>query len=80
MPSLALLTADPVLHRLPRLLTVSPARVSHNLFGTGPQGHALRPTVLDLVHRGVFRLGIERQWRMGAYFYSKNVRHFSTFY
>ncbi|KAF8971752.1 hypothetical protein BDZ97DRAFT_1784913 [Flammula alnicola] len=41
---------------------VSPSRVNHNLFGKSPQGHALRPT----------GLGIERRWRMGAYFYSLN--------
>lgn len=75
VPDLASLTSDPVLHRY-RLLIVSPSRVSHNLFGKGPQGIAFRPTVPDLVHRGVLRgHGIERQWRMGAYFYSKSVSH-----
>jgi len=75
-PSLATLTADPVLH-LQRLRIVSPSRVNHNLFGRSPQGHALRPTVADLVQRGVMKgLGIERRWRMGAYFYSLSVSYF----
>ncbi|TFK41813.1 hypothetical protein BDQ12DRAFT_677206 [Crucibulum laeve] len=71
-PSLTILTSDPVLHQY-RIRIVSPSRVNHYLFGTGPQGHALRPTIGDLVHRGVIRgLGIERRWRMGSYFYSLN--------
>ncbi|KAF8167318.1 hypothetical protein B0H34DRAFT_681398 [Crassisporium funariophilum] len=71
-PSLVHLTNDPVMHNY-RLRIVSPSRVNHNLFGISPQGHALRPTVADLVHRGVMKgLGIERRWRMGAYFYSLN--------
>ncbi|KAF9486553.1 hypothetical protein BDN70DRAFT_870138 [Pholiota conissans] len=71
VPALEPLANDPVLQRY-RLLIVSPSRVNHNLFGKGPHGQALRPTVPDLVHRGVLR-GIERQWRMGAYFYSKSA-------
>ena len=67
------LTTDPILHTY-RLKIVSPSRVNHKLFGVSPQGHALRPTLVDLVHRGVIKgLGIERRWRMGAYFYSLNV-------
>lgn len=74
MPTLNPLTSDPVLHKY-RLSIVSPSRINHFLFGTTPQGHALRPTVGDLVQRGVIRgLGIERRWRMGSYFYSLNVR------
>lgn len=70
---LALLVADPALHRM-RLLVVAPSRVSHALFALGPQGLALRPTVGDLVQRGVMRgPGIERKWRMGLYFYSALV-------
>ncbi|KDQ63227.1 hypothetical protein JAAARDRAFT_188825 [Jaapia argillacea MUCL 33604] len=69
-PFLTSLTADPVLHRQ-RILIVAPSRVGHSLFGQSPEGFALRPTVGDLVHRGVMRgLGIERRWRMGAYFYT----------
>jgi hypothetical protein len=70
------LTTDPVLHTY-RLRIVSPSRVNHKLFGVSPQGHALRPTLVDLVHRGVIKgLGIERRWRMGGYFYSLNVSVF----
>ncbi|KAF6766689.1 hypothetical protein DFP72DRAFT_867305 [Ephemerocybe angulata] len=69
---LGALTTDPILHRY-RLKVVSPSRVSHSLFRTGPEGDALRPTVGDLVQRGVIKgLGIERRWRSGAYFYSVN--------
>lgn len=69
-PSLMPLTTDSVLHTH-RLRVVSPSRLNHNLFGKSPQGHALRPTVLDLVRRGVMRgLDLERRWRVGAYFYS----------
>ena len=71
------LTTDPVLHTY-RLRIVSPSRLNHKLFGVSPQGHTLRPTLVDLVHRGVIKgLGIERRWRMGGYFYSLNVRLFS---
>ncbi|KAJ3511005.1 hypothetical protein NMY22_g15794 [Coprinellus aureogranulatus] len=71
-PALAALTSDPILHRY-RLKVVSPSRVQHGLFATGPQGVALRPTVGDLVQRGVIRgLNIERRWRMGTYIYSFN--------
>ena len=73
VPSLAMLTEDPILHQQ-RLRVVSPSRVNHCLFGRSPEGHALRPTVGDLVHRGVMQgLGIERRWRTGLYFYSLNV-------
>jgi len=72
VPALMHLTTDPVLHTY-RLRIVSPSRVNHKLFGLSPQGHALRPTLVDLVHRGVIKgLGIERRWRMGGYFYSSN--------
>jgi len=72
VPALMHLTTDPVLHTY-RLRIVSPSRVNHKLFGVGPQGQALRPTLVDLVHRGVIKgLGIERRWRMGGYFYSLN--------
>jgi len=72
VPTLMHLTTDPVLHTY-RLRIVSPSRVNHKLFGMSPQGHALRPTLVDLVHRGVIKgLGIERRWRMGGYFYSLN--------
>ena len=73
VPALMHLTTDPVLHTY-RLRIVSPSRVNHKLFGVDPQGHALRPTLVDLVHRGVIKgLGIERRWRMGGYFYSLNA-------
>lgn len=71
--ALAALTSDPVLHQQ-RLQIVSPSRVNHGLFRTSPEGHALRPTVGDLVHRGVIQgLGIERRWRMGSYLYTLTV-------
>ncbi|OCH86095.1 hypothetical protein OBBRIDRAFT_738621 [Obba rivulosa] len=69
-PGLARLTDDPVLHRA-RILVVAPSRVSHSLFGMSSSGIPLRPTVPDLVQRGIMRgLGIERRWRAGSYFYS----------
>jgi len=72
VPALMHLTTDPVLHTY-RLRIVSPSRLNHKLFGVSPQGHTLRPTLVDLVHRGVIKgLGIERRWRMGGYFYSLN--------
>ncbi|KAH0591068.1 hypothetical protein H2248_001174 [Termitomyces sp. 'cryptogamus'] len=71
-PVLASLASDPVLHRT-RVKVIAPSRVKHALYGTGPQGVAFRPTVGDLVHRGVMRgLALERRWRMGAYFYSRS--------
>ncbi|KAH7886075.1 hypothetical protein F5I97DRAFT_2025640 [Phlebopus sp. FC_14] len=67
---LALLAADPVLHST-RLRVVAPSRVDHSLFGKSPGGILLRPTLPELVHRGVIRgLHIERRWRMGSYFCS----------
>ena len=79
VPALMHLTTDPVLHTY-RLRIVSPSRVNHKLFGVSPQGHTLRPTLVDLVHRGVIKgLGIERRWRMGGYFYSRNVSLFFNF-
>ncbi|KAF9454156.1 hypothetical protein P691DRAFT_770865 [Macrolepiota fuliginosa MF-IS2] len=70
VPSLDAITSDPILH-LQRLRIVYPSRVNHSLFGTSPDGHGLRPSVGDLVHRGVIRgLNIERRWRTGLYFYS----------
>ncbi|KAM6498710.1 hypothetical protein JOM56_006658, partial [Amanita muscaria] len=72
LPSLAGLTADPVLHTQ-RLTIVAPARLKHSLFLTDTRGVLLRPTVGDLVHRGVIRgLNIEYRWRMGQYFYNNN--------
>jgi len=72
-PALVPLTTDSVLHSY-RLRVVSPSRVDHYLFGKSPQGHALRPTVPDLVRRGVLcGLDLERRWRVGAYFYSLSV-------
>jgi hypothetical protein len=76
IPSLSSITADPVL-QLQRLRIIYPSRVNHSLFGTSPEGHGLRPSVGDLVHRGVLRgLNIEIRWRMGSYFYSRDVRVF----
>lgn len=67
---LASLTADPVLHRT-RLRVITPSRVDHSLFGRSPQGTLLRPTLQELVQRGVMRgLHIERRWRTGGYLYS----------
>ncbi|KAI6120642.1 hypothetical protein EDD16DRAFT_1692105 [Pisolithus croceorrhizus] len=67
---LASLAADPVLHST-RLRVTAPSRVDHSLFGRSPQGIFLRPTVQELVQRGVMRgLHIERRWRMGGYLYS----------
>ncbi|KAJ7161248.1 hypothetical protein C8R43DRAFT_992000 [Mycena crocata] len=69
-PVLARLAADPALHNN-RLRVISPARVKHDLFGLSPRGHILRPSVGDLVQRGVMRgLGLERRWRTGTYLYS----------
>ncbi|KAL4062974.1 hypothetical protein V8B97DRAFT_1671547 [Scleroderma yunnanense] len=66
------LTKDPVLHRT-RLRVVAPSRVDYSLFGKSPQGVLLRPTVPELVHRGVMRgLHFERRWRMGDYLYSSH--------
>lgn len=70
---LASLTADPVLHQT-RLRVVAPSRVRHSLFGKSPEGILLRPTIPELVHRGVIRgLHVERRLRMGAYLYSPHV-------
>ncbi|KAJ3721755.1 hypothetical protein C8R42DRAFT_702824 [Lentinula raphanica] len=69
-PYLAVLASDPVLHKN-RLRIVAPSRVQHSLFGQGPQGIAFRPTIAELVHRGVMKgLSIERRWREGLYFHS----------
>ncbi|KAF9074856.1 hypothetical protein BDP27DRAFT_1380952 [Rhodocollybia butyracea] len=69
-PFLAALAVDPVLHKN-RLRIVAPSRIQHSLFGQGPQGIAFRPTVGELVHRGIMRgLSIERHWREGTYFHS----------
>ncbi|KAL1740446.1 hypothetical protein HDZ31DRAFT_47487 [Schizophyllum fasciatum] len=71
-PLYAALAADPLLHRY-RLLVVAPSRVGHSLFGEGPTGGTLRPTVPELVNRGVLRgLHIERRWRMGLYIGSQS--------
>ncbi|KAF9270646.1 hypothetical protein L218DRAFT_48718 [Marasmius fiardii PR-910] len=70
-PRLASIASDPALHKN-RLRIIAPSRVQHSLFAQGPQGIALRPTIPDLVHRGVVKgLGIERRWRDGSYFYSQ---------
>ncbi|KAL5533731.1 hypothetical protein ACEPAG_191 [Sanghuangporus baumii] len=67
-PVLKDLAQDPILHRR-RILIVAPSRVQHALFA---YGGALRPTVPDLVVRNVLRgLGIERRYRMGLYFNSR---------
>ncbi|VDC01921.1 unnamed protein product [Peniophora sp. CBMAI 1063] len=64
------LTADPLLHRT-RLRVVAPSRVDHALFASDALGTPLRPTVLDLVQRGVFRgLNLDRVVRLGLYLYS----------
>ncbi|KAJ3994128.1 hypothetical protein F5050DRAFT_1776890 [Lentinula boryana] len=69
-PFLAVLASDPVLHKN-RLRIVVPSRIQHSLFGQGPQGIAFRPSIAELVHRGVIRgLSIERRWREGTYFHS----------
>ncbi|KAG6910521.1 hypothetical protein DXG01_009940 [Tephrocybe rancida] len=71
-PVLASLASDPLLHRT-RVRVTAPSRVKHALFGANLHGVAFRPTVGELVHRGVMRgFAIERRWRMGAYFYTRN--------
>ena len=71
---LASLAADPILQRT-RLLVVTPSRLSHSLFAIGPEGSPLRPTILDLIRRGVMKgLGIERRSRAGLYLYSALAR------
>ncbi|KAI0756342.1 hypothetical protein C8Q80DRAFT_1264410 [Daedaleopsis nitida] len=72
-PELVPLVNDPVLNH-ERLWIVTPSRVSHSLFGTSSEGLPLRPSVPDLVHRGIIRgMGIERRWRDGLYFYSSHM-------
>ncbi|KAG6817959.1 hypothetical protein H0H87_012427 [Tephrocybe sp. NHM501043] len=72
-PVLANFASDPILHRI-RVKVTAPSRIKHALFGVSPLGVAFRPTVGDLVHRGVIRgFAVERRWRMGTYFYSRNV-------
>lgn len=72
-PQLSVLTSDPILHRN-RLRLTAPSRVAHSLFGTSPTGILLRPSVGELLQRGVMKgLGIERRWRTGGYFYSPSV-------
>ncbi|KAH9849217.1 hypothetical protein C2E23DRAFT_784556 [Lenzites betulinus] len=72
-PELSVLAEDPLLHR-ERLRTITPSRVSHSLFALSPAGLPLRPTVADLVHRGIMRgMGIERRWRAGHYFSSPHM-------
>ncbi|KAG5637646.1 hypothetical protein H0H81_003723 [Sphagnurus paluster] len=71
-PIFSALAEDPVLHRN-RVRIIAPSRVKHSLFGAGPHGIAFRPTISELIQRGVIRgFGIERRWRMGAYLYSRN--------
>ncbi|KAF9647433.1 hypothetical protein BDM02DRAFT_3145869 [Thelephora ganbajun] len=72
-PQLVVLTSDPILHRN-RLRLTAPSRVAHSLFGTSPNGILLRPSVGELLQRGVMKgLGIERRWRTGGYFYSPRM-------
>lgn len=72
----AFLAEDPVLHRT-RLRVIAPSRVDHSLFGKSPRGVLLRPTVPELVHRGVMRgYQFERRWRAGDYLYSSHVMLF----
>ena len=72
-PQLAPLTSDPILHRN-RLRLTAPSRVAHSLFGTSPNGILFRPSVGELLQRGVMKgLGLERRWRTGGYFYSPRV-------
>jgi len=72
-PQLAALTSDPILHR-DRLRLTAPSRVAHSLFGMSSGGILLRPSVGELLQRGVMKgLGIERRWRTGGYFYSPRV-------
>ncbi|KAF8514756.1 hypothetical protein JB92DRAFT_2917714 [Gautieria morchelliformis] len=75
-PRLRNLASDKALHRL-RVLVVAPSRIRHFLFA---QGGSLRPTVGDLVQRGVMRgLGMERRWRHGLYFSSpQSVKQYWT--
>jgi hypothetical protein len=76
---LASLAADPILQRT-RLLVVAPSRLSHSLFAMGPEGSPLRPTISDLIRRGVMKgLDIERRWRAGLYLYSALARISSPF-
>ncbi|KAI0828853.1 hypothetical protein BC628DRAFT_1171443 [Trametes gibbosa] len=78
-PELLSLAEDPLLHR-ERLRTITPSRVSHSLFALSPAGLPLRPTVADLVHRGIMRgMGIERRWRAGLYYSSPHmVKQYET--
>jgi hypothetical protein len=76
---LASLAADPILQRT-RLLVVAPSRLSHSLFAIGPEGSPLRPTISDLIRRGVMKgFDIERRWRAGLYLYSASARAASSF-
>ncbi|TRM66050.1 hypothetical protein BD626DRAFT_566685 [Schizophyllum amplum] len=78
-PFCATLASDPLLRRY-RLLVIAPARVGHSLFAQGPTGVMLRPTVPDLINRGVLRgLHVERRWRLGHYIGSQaSVRQYET--
>lgn len=70
---LFLLTQEPALHRV-RLRVVAPSRISHALFGADSGGAFLRPSIPELVHRRVLKgLGLERRWRMGQYWNSREV-------
>ncbi|KAF7436485.1 hypothetical protein PC9H_003318 [Pleurotus ostreatus] len=73
------LASDQALHNN-RIRIITPSRVNHSLFGQSAEGVALRPTVGDLVHRGVMRgLNIERRWRTGTYLYSSlSVRQYEA--
>ncbi|KAF5388589.1 hypothetical protein D9757_004689 [Collybiopsis confluens] len=78
-PYLATLASNPALHKN-RLRVVAPSRIQHSLFGQGPQGAAFRPTIAELVHRGVMKgLSIERHLREGTYFYShRSISQYET--
>jgi hypothetical protein len=66
---LARVATDAWLHHT-RLRVVAPSRLRHFLIAQPD----LRPSVLDLVNRGVIRgLSVERRWRAGAYLYSPQV-------
>ncbi|KAG5647746.1 hypothetical protein DXG03_008469 [Asterophora parasitica] len=73
---LAVLAADPILHRN-RVRIVAPSRVQHSLFGSSPHGIAFRPTIGDLIHRGVMRgFGIERRLLNGILEHTQSITQY----
>lgn len=61
------IASDPALNRL-RIFKVAPSRIDHFLCA---ERRTLRPTVADLVQRGIMRgFGLERRWKNGLYLYS----------